>query len=96
MGRFDTPKLNFGAFHCKFDFFAQPISLGEFTHDLFKCRDLDVVVPSGIEPLPTASEAIVLSIGPRDQCKCAAAEGVTSSAGIGKRRISLSRYLLMD
>lgn len=25
------------------------------------------VVPSGIEPLPTASEAIVLSIGPRDQ-----------------------------
>ena len=26
-----------------------------------------LVVPSGIEPLPTASEAIVLSIGPRDQ-----------------------------
>ena len=26
-----------------------------------------LVVPTGIEPVPTASEAIVLSIGPRDQ-----------------------------
>ena len=30
-------------------------------------NNLQLVVPSGIEPLPTASEAIVLSIGPRDQ-----------------------------
>ena len=36
-------------------------------------RTFRVVVPSGIEPLPTASEAIVLSIGPRDQCACAEA-----------------------
>jgi hypothetical protein len=62
--------------------------------DRLKTSDLRLVVPSGIEPLPTASEAIVLSIGPRDQCACAEAEWVTGLAGLGKGRISISQWLM--
>ena len=42
------------------------------------------MVPSGIEPLPTASEAIVLSVGLRDLslvAPCGAGRSLTAAAG---------------
>ncbi len=48
--------------------------------------DFGLVVPPGIEPGPTASEAIVLSIGPRDLVS-ATSEGLPSGEALGKGRI---------